>query len=76
MQNKGKPYNQTAFSQCGVNDRAYYEGFISGCVVGQGIEYFACNQIAKYLSEKNKQLYSTLNLFLLFKSILGCESRL
>ncbi|TVP41995.1 hypothetical protein [Candidatus Nitrosocosmicus arcticus] len=23
------PYNQTAYSQCGVNDRAYYEGFIS-----------------------------------------------
>ena len=48
MRNKEfKPYNQTAFSQCGVNDRAYYEGFISGCIVGQGMEYFACNQIAK-----------------------------
>jgi hypothetical protein len=44
---QSKPYNQTAFSQCGVNDRAYYEGFISGCIVGQGMEYFACNQIAK-----------------------------
>ena len=47
MRDQSKPYNQTAFSQCGVNDRAYYEGFISGCIVGQGMEYFACNQIAK-----------------------------
>ena len=44
---QSKPYNQTAFNQCGPNDRAYYEGFISGCIVGQGMEYFACNQIAK-----------------------------
>jgi hypothetical protein len=41
------PYNQTVFSQCRPNDRAYYEGFISGCIVGLGIEHFACNQIAK-----------------------------
>ena len=37
------PYNQIVFSQCRPNDRAYYEGYI----VGRGIEYFACNQIAK-----------------------------
>ena len=47
MMEQSKAYNQTAYSQCGVNDRAYYEGFISGCIVGQGMEYFACNQIAK-----------------------------
>ena len=41
------PYNQTVFSQCRPDERAYYEGFISGCIVGRGIEYFACNQIAK-----------------------------
>ena len=41
------PYNQTVFSQCRPNDRAYYEEYISGYIVGRGIEYFACNQIAK-----------------------------
>jgi len=41
------PYNQTAYSQCGVNDRAYYEGFVSGCIVGQSMDYSACQQIAK-----------------------------
>lgn len=41
------PYNQTAYNQCGVNDRAYYEGFISGCISGQGMDFSACQQIAK-----------------------------
>lgn len=44
---QSKAYNQTAFSQCGVNDRDYYEGFISGCIVGHGMECFACTQKAK-----------------------------
>jgi hypothetical protein len=24
-----QPYNRTTFNQCGINDRAYYEGFLS-----------------------------------------------
>ena len=37
-------YNQSAFSQCGINERAYYEGFLSGCISGQGKDYFSCQQ--------------------------------
>jgi len=54
---QNKPYNQTAYSQCGPNDRAHNEGFISGCIAGQGVEYLACNQIAKESHRKN---YTTL----------------
>ena len=37
-------YNQSMYSQCGVNERAYYEGFLSGCISGQGKDYFSCQQ--------------------------------
>ena len=38
-------YSQTAFNQCGPNGRAYYEGFISGCISGQGKEFFSCQKL-------------------------------
>jgi len=38
-------YSQTAFDQCGINGRAYYEGFLSGCISGQGKNYFSCQQL-------------------------------
>src|SRR5689334_22887677 len=38
-------YSQTAFNQCGPNGRAYYEGFISGCISGQGKNFFSCQQL-------------------------------
>src|SRR5918996_5251983 len=38
-------YSQTAFNQCGPNGRAYYEGFLSGCISGQGKNYFSCQQL-------------------------------
>ena len=42
---QNNPYSQTAFSQCGVNGRAYYEGFISGCISGQGKDFFSCQKL-------------------------------
>ena len=42
---QNNPYSQTAFSQCGVNCRAYYEGFISGCISGQGKDFFSCQKL-------------------------------
>ena len=36
------PYNQTTYNGCGTNGRAYYEGFLSGCISGQGKDYFSC----------------------------------
>jgi hypothetical protein len=42
---QNNPYSQTAFSQCGVNGRAYYEGFVSGCISGQGKDFFSCQKL-------------------------------
>ncbi|HJT48065.1 MAG TPA: hypothetical protein VJ729_07760 [Nitrososphaeraceae archaeon] len=42
---QNNPYSQTAFNQCGPNGRAYYEGFISGCISGQGKNFFSCQQL-------------------------------
>jgi hypothetical protein len=39
------PYNQTTYNGCGTNGRAYYEGFLSGCISGQGKDYFSCQRI-------------------------------
>jgi hypothetical protein len=39
------PYSQNMFSQCGINGRAYYEGFLSGCISGQGKDYFSCQKL-------------------------------
>ncbi|MBA3751145.1 MAG: hypothetical protein H0X03_09710 [Nitrosopumilus sp.] len=39
------PYNQSTFTQCDINDRAYYEGFLSGCISGQGQDYFSCQKL-------------------------------
>ena len=39
------PYNQTTFNGCGTNSRAYYEGFLSGCISGQGKDYFSCQRM-------------------------------
>ena len=33
---KNNQYSQNMVNQCGVNGRAYYEGFIAGCITGQG----------------------------------------
>jgi hypothetical protein len=42
---KNNAYNQGQFSQCGINGKAYYEGFIQGCISGQGKTFFACQQL-------------------------------
>ncbi len=39
------PYNQTTYNGCGTNGRAYYEGFLSGCMSGQGKDYFSCQKM-------------------------------
>jgi hypothetical protein len=44
-QKNNNPFSQTAFNQCGPNGRAYYEGFISGCISGQGKNFFSCQQL-------------------------------
>ena len=41
---QSQPYNQTQYDDCGVNSRAYYEGFISGCIKGQGKDFFSCQK--------------------------------
>ena len=42
---KNSPYNQTMYNQCGKNNRAYYEGFLSGCISGHGGDYFTCQKM-------------------------------
>ena len=42
---RNNAYNQGQFSQCGVNGKAYYEGFINGCISGQGKAFFSCQQL-------------------------------
>ncbi len=42
---KNTAYNQGQFTQCGVNGKAYYEGFINGCISGQGKSFFSCQQL-------------------------------
>src|SRR5438445_12756276 len=39
------PYNQTKYNQCGTDGGAYYEGFLSGCISGQGKDYFSCQKM-------------------------------
>jgi hypothetical protein len=39
------PYNQTHYNNCGVDGRAYYEGFLSGCISAQGKDYFSCQKM-------------------------------
>jgi hypothetical protein len=40
-----QPFNQTTYNGCGTYGRAYYEGFLSGCISGQGKDYFSCQRI-------------------------------
>lgn len=44
---QNNPYSQKMLNQCTTlhNSRAYYEGFLSGCVSGQGKNYFSCQQL-------------------------------
>lgn len=42
---RGHPYNQTNYKNCGIDGRAYYEGFLSGCISGQGKDYFSCQKM-------------------------------
>ena len=42
---QNNPYSKTKFNQCGVNGRAYYEGFLSGCISGQGKDFFSCQKL-------------------------------
>jgi len=42
---KNNQYSQNMVNQCGVNGRAYYEGFISGCISGQGKNFFSCQSL-------------------------------
>ena len=44
-QKNNSPFSQTAFNQCGSNGRAYYEGFISGCISGHGKDFFSCQKL-------------------------------
>src|SRR3989442_263728 len=39
------PFNQTTYNGCSTYGRAYYEGFLSGCIAGQGKDYFSCQRI-------------------------------
>ena len=39
------PYNQSPYNGCGTNGRAYYEGFLSGCISGQGKDYISCQRM-------------------------------
>jgi hypothetical protein len=32
-------------NQCGVKGHAYYQGFISGCITGQGKDFFSCQSL-------------------------------
>lgn len=38
------PFNQTTYNGCSTYGRAYYEGFLSGCITGQGKDYFSCQR--------------------------------
>src|ERR671938_1867553 len=42
---QNNPYSKTKFNQCGVNGQAYYEGFLSGCISGQGKDFFSCQKL-------------------------------
>ena len=42
---RAHPYNQTTFSGCGTYGRAYYEGFLSGCISGHGGDYLTCQKM-------------------------------
>jgi hypothetical protein len=42
---QNNPYSQTMFSQCGVNGQAYHQGFLSGCISGQGKDFFSCQKL-------------------------------
>jgi hypothetical protein len=42
---KNNPYSQKMFNRCGINGMAYYEGFLSGCISGQGKDYFSCQKL-------------------------------
>jgi hypothetical protein len=45
---QNNPYSQKMVSQCGVNGGfgpAYHQGFLSGCISGQGKDYFSCQQL-------------------------------
>ena len=42
---KNSPYSQSMVNQCGVNGHAYYQGFISGCITGQGKGFFSCQSL-------------------------------
>ena len=44
-QKNKSPFSQSAFNQCGPNGRAYYEGFISGCISGHGNDFFSCQRL-------------------------------
>jgi hypothetical protein len=44
-QKNNSPFSQSAFNQCGPNGRAYYEGFISGCISGHGKDFFSCQRL-------------------------------
>jgi hypothetical protein len=42
---KNIPYSQSMVNQCGVNGHAYYQGFIAGCITGQGKDFFSCQRL-------------------------------
>jgi hypothetical protein len=43
-QNNTHP-NQSVADKCGTNVKAYQEGVLSGCVTGQGKDYFTCQRL-------------------------------
>jgi hypothetical protein len=42
---QNNPYSQTMFNQCGINGEAYHQGFLSGCISGQGKDFFSCQRL-------------------------------
>ncbi|HJT47976.1 MAG TPA: hypothetical protein VJ729_07310 [Nitrososphaeraceae archaeon] len=42
---KNSLYNQSMVKQCGVNGHAYYQGFVAGCITGQGKDFFSCQSL-------------------------------
>jgi hypothetical protein len=42
---KNIPYSRSMVNQCGVNGHAYYQGFIAGCITGQGKDFFSCQSL-------------------------------
>jgi hypothetical protein len=50
---RAHPYNQTTYNGCGTYGRAYYEGFLSGCISGHGGDYFSCQKLTSAPTDRD-----------------------